>query len=262
MRSQPNRNYVSDDVVQTPAALARRLVEHFRPRGRVLEPCKGEGNVLRALRAYVRDRCRPARNRAAAAVAARVRPASSRRVLVGGPLESTTGAQAAVSMPSVNRAKERPDSHLPVSPSCDLPDSPPHRLPVFTVSPRRRLTASPSTVLWAEIKEGRDFYEWTTKVDWIITNPPWSQVRRFLRQAMLVADHVVFLLTVNHVWTKARVRDIRDAGFGVREIVLVDMPRTFPQSGFQLGAVHLERGWKGPMKLTDWTGGNRETVRR
>ena len=103
MRLQPNRNYVSNDDIQTPPMLARRLVRHFRPQGRILEPCKGAGNFLK---------------------------------------------------------------HLPKS------------------------------AAWCEIKEGRDFFAWTQKVDWIITNPPWSQMRRFLQQAMSVADHVVFLISL------------------------------------------------------------------
>jgi len=154
MRCQPNRDYISNDDIQTPIELAARIVRHFRPRGRVLEPCKGCGNFLRHL----------------------------------------------------------PGAH------------------------------------WCEIKEGRDFFDWKDSVDWIITNPPWSQIRPFLQHAMSLADHVVFLMTINHVWTKARLRDIRESGFGLREICLVEMPDTFPQSGFQLGAVYMARGWKGDIR--------------
>ncbi len=178
MRSQPNRNYVSNDDVQTPPALARRLVAHFAPTGRMLEPCCGDGNFLRALRKHV---------------------------------------------------------------SCN---------PGTSVSSRG---SAPSEVLWAELKRGRDFFEWHERVDWIITNPPWSQIRVFLQHAMTLAEHVVLLLTINHLWTKARLRDIRAADFGLREIVLVDMPASFPQSGFQLGAVHLARGHAGPITLTDFS---------
>lgn len=162
MRSQPNRDYVSNDDVQTPPALARRLVGHFAPTGRILEPCRGRGNFLKLL------------------------------------------------------------------PGAD----------------------------WCEIKRGRDFLAVDPaavpggRYDWIITNPPWSQIRAFLQQSMRLADNIVFLMTVNHVWTKARLRDIRAAGFGLKEIVLVDMPRTFPQSGFQLGAIHIARGYTGPLTLT------------
>lgn len=160
MRFQPNRDYVSNDEVQTPLPLAQMLVGHFRPRGRVLEPCRGEGNIFRYL---------------------------------------------------------------------------------------------PSGSFACEINEGSDFLAWNEKVDWIITNPPWSRVREFLLHAMSVSDNIVFLMTVNHAWTRARVRDVRDCGFGMKEICLVDMPATFPQSGFQLGAMYWQRGWTGPLTVTDFT---------
>lgn len=34
---------------------------------------------------------------------------------------------------------------------------------------------------------------------------------------------------------------------------MCDTPQNFPPLGFQLGAVHLHRGWTGPVTLTDWT---------
>lgn len=157
MRYQPNRNYISDDVVQTPAHMAERIVNHFKPSGRILEPCCGEGNFL---------------------------------------------------------------AHMPGA-------------------------------YWCEIKKGRDFYSWKEPVNWIVTNPPWSQIRAFLGHGMEVADNIVFLMTINHVWTKARIRDIKENSFGIKEIALVEMPPTFPQSGFQLGAIHIQRGWTGDITFSD-----------
>lgn len=157
MKCQPNRDYISDDVVQTPLDLAHRIVQHFQPTGRILEPCRGQGNFLRYL------------------------PGAS----------------------------------------------------------------------WCEITEGRDFFAWKNPVDWIITNPPWSQIRPFLQHSMSLAENIVFLMTVNHVWTKARVRDIKSNGFGIKEICLVEMPESFPQSGFQLGAIHVAKGWVGGICLSD-----------
>ena len=104
---------------------------------------------------------------------------------------------------------------------------------------------------WCEISLGRDFLGYEDRVDWILTNPPWSQIRPFLNHAMQVADNVVFLLTINHIWTRARIRDIQSHGFGLKEICLLEMPESFPTSGFQLGAVHISRGWTGPVALTD-----------
>jgi hypothetical protein len=68
---------------------------------------------------------------------------------------------------------------------------------------------------------------------------------------MTLADNIVFLMTINHVWTKARIRDVYGSGFGIKEICLVEMPDTFPQSGFQLGAVHIAKGWSGAIRFSD-----------
>jgi hypothetical protein len=157
LKYQPKADYQSNDVVQTPLELAERIVNHFKPEGKILEPCAGEGNFLKFM------------------------------------------------------------------PTAD----------------------------WCEISKGRDFFDYKNKVDYILTNPPWSKIRLFLQHAMSIADNIVFLVTVNHLWTKARVRDIKEMGFGIKEICLVEMPKSFPQSGFQLGAVYLQRGWMGDIKFSD-----------
>lgn len=170
MKSQPNANYQSNDEVQTPLWLAESIVDHFAPSGDLLEPCRGDGHFMMAMRGYA--------------------------------------------FRTVDRVAD---------------------------------------ITWMEIKDGRDFLSPSLvkhKCDWIITNPPWSLIRPFLQRSMEIADNVVFLMTVNHCWTKARVRDVKQAGFGLKEILLRDMPKEFPQSGFQLGAMHWQRGWKGDIKLS------------
>lgn len=161
MRCQPNRDYVSNDDIQTPRDLARALVEHLAPTGKILEPCCGDGHILDCL---------------------------------------------------------------------------------------------PPGTEWCELKRGRDFLRWRGSVDWIVTNPPWSQIRAFLRHSFKVADRVAFLMTINHAWTTARLRDAREAGFGIQEIVLVETPRSFPPSGFQLGMVVYARGLRGSIRLHEIPG--------
>lgn len=96
-----------------------------------------------------------------------------------------------------------------------------------------------------ELDDGWDFFDWHYRVDWIVTNPPWSQLRAFLKHSMTLADNIVFLCTINHVVAlKARWDDMDKAGFGVCEILLLDTPpKPWPQSGFQLGACWIRRGW-------------------
>jgi hypothetical protein len=106
---------------------------------------------------------------------------------------------------------------------------------------------------WCEIDEGRDFFDYHEKVDWIISNFPWSLHRDFMKHSMEISDNIVTLVTVNHVLAlKARMRDIRQMGFYVRELLYVDTPKEFPQSGFALSAILVNKN-EGDIKVIDWT---------
>ena len=110
-------------------------------------------------------------------------------------------------------------------------------------------------VLWCEVdparqySNGQDFLTWepSDHVDWIITNPPWSRIRPFLAHSLRVADHVGFLMTVNHAWTRCRCALVREAGFGLQRIIEFDRVPSFSSTGFQLGMVLWTRGHKGPV---------------
>jgi len=149
MKNQPNRNYSSNDVIMTPDYLCKAIVEHFKPSGKILEPCKGTGNFLKYMKAD-----------------------------------------------------------------------------------------------WCEIEEGKDFFNYNKKVDWIITNPPYSKMRKFLIHSFEISQNIVFLITINHIWTKARVRDMQNHGFDIKEILLINTPKEFPPMGFQFGIVHFQKNYK------------------
>ena len=99
-----------------------------------------------------------------------------------------------------------------------------------------------------EILENKDFFDFNKEVDWIITNPPWSKTRNFLRHSYEIANNIVFLITYNHVLgMKARLRDMREANFNVKEFFGVNTPPLpWPQSGFQLGVVHFQKNYEPP----------------
>ena len=98
---------------------------------------------------------------------------------------------------------------------------------------------------WCEIGEGRDFFDWQQPVDWVMTNPPWSRLREFTLHAMRIAPDIVWLAPLTNLTTKARLRDLEANGFGIAELVKIDTPRGWPQSGFQLVAAHLRKGHAG-----------------
>lgn len=158
MRTQPNRNYKSNDDIMTPEYLAKAIVDYFKPKGKILEPCKGTGNFLRYLQNA--DYC--------------------------------------------------------------------------------------------ELKEKKDFLLVKKHYDWIVTNPPWSKMRIFLKKAMEVADNIVFLVTINHLWTKARLRDMKEMHFGIKEILMIpEKTKDFPQTGFRCAAIYLQKNHKKYIKLSE-----------
>lgn len=144
-----------NDCIFTPDDLALQIVEHFKPSGRICEPCKGDGAFLRAM------------------------------------------------------------------PGAD----------------------------WFEIAEGKDFMLANGEWDWIITNPPWSKIRPFLNKSMEMSNNIVFLCLVNAFWMKARQRDIKEHGFGIVEIMIVETPKNWQSTGFSLGAVWIRKGWTGGVHI-------------
>lgn len=107
------------------------------------------------------------------------------------------------------------------------------------------------TAEWCEIDEGRDFMAWSDRVDWIVTNPPYSKYLDFLRHSFEVADNVVFLQFVNAFFMRKRVSTMTQMGFEIKDIWYLDTPKKpWPQTGFQVGCIY----WK--KKVKQDAGGN------
>jgi hypothetical protein len=65
-----------------------------------------------------------------------------------------------------------------------------------------------------------------------------------------VADHVVFLMTVNQAWTKARLRIARKSGFGLRTLLFVDTPKHSRKADFSWVRFITKKG--GLVRLNLW----------
>ena len=153
------------DVVYTPDWVAADMVDFFKPSGRILEPCKGDGVFLKYL----------------------------------------------------------------------------------------------STAEWCEIQEGRDFFAWDEHVDYIISNPPYSLFKEFLRHGISVANHVIYLVPLGiyfraisimkFAWKEGWIKHIRIYGSGGS--------LGFPM-GNPVGAVYWERDYHGD---TSWSWYAPDTVK-
>jgi hypothetical protein len=111
--------------------------------------------------------------------------------------------------------------------------------------------AFPGAKDWCEITEGRDFLTSNSTADWVITNPPWSIFRKFLIKAFSLASNVVLLVPVYHAFTSARYREMLRHGFAIKEICMVEPPKTFPVMGFVLAAIHWEKKYSGPIIVSN-----------
>ena len=157
----PPKNTPEKDLVMTPEYLAKEIIDHFKPTGKILDPCRGKGAFYDNFPTDNKDWC------------------------------------------------------------------------------------------WCELGENKDFLTYNQKVDWIITNPPWSKMQEFLKHGMEIAENIVYLNAINHYTTKRRIREMREYNFGVVEVYCVPTPKKpWPQMGFQLAAVHTKRDYVGDVKIT------------
>lgn len=105
---------------------------------------------------------------------------------------------------------------------------------------------------WCEITDGRDFFDWHEPVDWIIGNPPFSQSSAWFRHSFDLAEHVLYVLPLRHMFSAyGRLTDLLAWG-GAQEIRLYGGGARvgFPM-GNVVGAVHMTRGYTGPTHWTD-----------
>lgn len=73
---------------------------------------------------------------------------------------------------------------------------------------------------------------------------------RAYQRVKYLAPNIVWLAPLTNLTTKARLRDLDEAGFGIAELVLLDNPADWPQSGFQLVAAWLRKGHPGSWAVT------------
>ena len=148
------------DVVYTPDWVAADMVSYFKPTGKILEPCRGDGAIYR---------------------------------------------------------------HLPEGSD------------------------------WCEIKQGRDFFKWEVKEDWILSNPPYGNkvFSDWLEYSFFIASDIVYLIPIHFFFRAGKkvarcrkdgwIKHIRFYGNGGK--------LGFPM-GNPIAAFHFRRGYHGD---TSWS---------
>lgn len=98
---------------------------------------------------------------------------------------------------------------------------------------------------WCEIAEGKNFYDYDNKVEWIVTNPPYSDYNRFLDHAFELAQNIVLLVPVAKMFkSMGTIKKIYNWGGIVGIKILPASKAGFP-FGFPCAVYHLQKFYQG-----------------
>ena len=109
----------------------------------------------------------------------------------------------------------------------------------------------PTNSDWCEIREGKDFFEYFKKVDWIVSNPPYSMFVKWVTHSFKIADNIVYLIPVDKPFISYDfMLNLKQYG-GIKEMYTIGPGRWCGFNvGFAVGAVYFKRGYKGDIKIT------------
>lgn len=105
---------------------------------------------------------------------------------------------------------------------------------------------------WCEIDKGRDFLKYNKRVDWIITNPPYSIYDEFLLKSFEIANNIVFLVPLAKAFKSRKIDNAIEKYGGLKEIVLLGSGTNIGFNfGFPVGCLHYQKNYKeNKIKLT------------
>ena len=98
---------------------------------------------------------------------------------------------------------------------------------------------------WCEIVDGKNYYDYNKQVDWIVTNPPYSDFNRFLEHSFALAENIVLLVPVAKMFkSMGTMRTILNYGGFVEIHVLSASKAGFP-FGFPVAIYYMRRDYEG-----------------
>ncbi|WP_271782234.1 hypothetical protein [Aquimarina algiphila] len=108
----------------------------------------------------------------------------------------------------------------------------------------------PNGSKYCELREGRDFFQFKEKVNWIIGNPPYSIFEEFLKHSFSISNNVSYLLPTNKVFQRQLIMDMINDYGGIKSIkiygsgFLIGVP-----FGFSVGNFHFQKGYTGATEI-------------
>ena len=103
----------------------------------------------------------------------------------------------------------------------------------------------PKDTEWCEIADGKNYYDYNKKVDWIVTNPPYSDFNRFLDHSFALAEHIVLLVPAAKMFkSMGTIKKTLEYG-GIVSIHWLPASKAGFPFGFPCGIFYLKRGYIG-----------------
>ena len=103
----------------------------------------------------------------------------------------------------------------------------------------------PENTEWCEIVDGKNFYDYHKKVDWLVTNPPYSDFNRFLEHSFELADNIILLVPLAKMFkSMGTIKTIMNYGGFVSIHFLPSSKAGFP-FGFPSGIFYIKKDYKG-----------------
>jgi len=102
---------------------------------------------------------------------------------------------------------------------------------------------------WCEIRAGKDFYKYDKKVDWIISNPPFSEYDNFLKKSFEISDNVCYIIPLYKVYKSLKQQKLVDDYGGLKEVLIIGSGSKLNFNfGFLCGIVYYQKNYKGLIK--------------
>lgn len=99
--------------------------------------------------------------------------------------------------------------------------------------------------LWCELDCNKDFFEFNDRVDWIISNPPYSIFNKVIEHSFAICDNIVYLIPINKLTSSfTRIKQLSNWG-GIPKVILMSPKAIGFPFGFAVGAVYFKKGYKG-----------------
>ena len=109
----------------------------------------------------------------------------------------------------------------------------------------------PKDTEWCEIEKGRDFFAWNKPVDWMVGNPPYKLIKKWLEHSFCFTNNALYLIPMNSPFNSMeRMRVIHRYG-NIKAIRAYGNGSLFGMDyGFAVGAFWFQKDYTGGTDIT------------